>query len=70
MGLYEGRGQLVKSMKGLMLRWNETRNSWDDAQSEHFEEKFIQPLEQDLRTALAAMDHIAALVQQARRDCE
>ena len=28
MGVYEGRGQLSKSIKELLLRWNETRMSW------------------------------------------
>jgi len=69
MGVYEGRGQLTKSMKELMNRWGETRSTWDDAQSREFEERFLVSLEQDLRNALGSMDHMANLLQQVRRDC-
>ena len=34
MGVYEGRGQLGKSMKELMNAWLETRSSWKDANAE------------------------------------
>ena len=70
MGVYEGRGQLSKGMKQLQLRWLEAKSSWDDAASAHFEKKFLEPLEADLRTAVTAMDHMAAVLVQARRDCQ
>ena len=70
MGVYEGRGQLSRAMKDLMGRWHETRASWSDAVSKNFEDKHLLPLEMDLRNAVAAMDHMAILLQQARRDCE
>jgi len=70
MGVYEGRGQLTKSMKLLMLQWSEARGSWDDSVSHAFEEKFLSPLEQDLRNALGAMDHMGVVLQQVRHDCE
>lgn len=70
MGVYEGRGQLTKSMKQLLLHWHEARSNWDDANTHAFEEKHMVPLEQDLRNAVAAMDHIAMYLQQLRRDCE
>jgi hypothetical protein len=69
MGVYEGRGQLGKSLKELLARWAETRREWDDAVSASFEEKYLVPLERDLGTATAAMDHAAQVLSQARRDC-
>ena len=70
MGVHEGRGQLGRALKELMLRWMETKSSWDDAVTRDFEEKHLAPLEADLKTATAAMDHVAVLIQQIRRDCE
>ncbi len=70
MGVYEGRGNLTKSMKELLQRWNDTKLAWDDAQSRAFEEKFLSPLEQDLKVAVAAMDHVGILLSSARRECQ
>lgn len=70
MGIYEGRGQLAKASKDLMLRWNEARMSWHDARSHEMEEKFFEPLQADLRRAGDAFDRVAAIVSQIRRDCQ
>jgi hypothetical protein len=70
MGVYEGRGQLAKSMKELMSRWQETRQGWDDPMSRSFEKECLLPIEQDLRNAFGAMEHIAQVLAQVRKDCE
>lgn len=70
MGMYEGRGQLAKAIKQLQLRWNETKGSWNDVNSRHFEQKWMLPLENDLRSALGAMDNAMTLLNQIRRDCK
>jgi len=70
MGVYESRGQLAKSLKDLMDRWSATKMDWDDVVSERFEERFLAPLETDLRNATGAMDHMAQLLSQIRRDCQ
>lgn len=70
MGVYEGRGQLSKAIKQLQMRWQEATSSWNDAASVQFDKKFLEPLEADLRTAVTAMDHMAAVLVQVRRDCQ
>jgi hypothetical protein len=70
MGLYEGRGQLGKLFKDLQSRWHETRVSWDDEQARRFEARFLEPLEHDLKTTLSAMDEMAAVLSQARDECQ
>jgi hypothetical protein len=70
MGVHEGRGQLGKSMKDLNRKWLETKGSWDDGTSDAFEKRHVQPIERDMRTAIAAMDQIAIHLANARRDCE
>ncbi len=69
MGVYEGRGQLAKIMKDLMFRWAETRGQWDDAIAKGFEQDHLEPLERDMRSAVAAMDHMAILLNQVKREC-
>jgi hypothetical protein len=70
MGVYEARGQLAKSLKDLTDRWADTRMDWDDVVSQRFEERFLAPLDVDLRNAASAMDHMAQLLGQIRRDCQ
>ena len=70
MGVYESRGQLAKAIKDLTDRWSDTKMDWDDAVSRRFEERFLEPLEADLRNATGAMDHMARLLGQIRRDCQ
>ena len=69
MGVYEGRGQLTKAMRDLLFRWQEARGAWDDPVSKDVEEKFIVPLEQHMKNALSAMDHMGAVLQQVKHDC-
>lgn len=70
MGVFEGRGRLSKALQELMNRWLETRATWDDANSARFEKEFLLFLEADVRTAGSAMEHMAQVLQQVRRDCE
>ncbi len=70
MGMFEGKARLGKSMKELMMRWSETRATWDDAQARAFEARHLVSLEMDARQALGAMDHMAQILMQAKRDCE
>jgi hypothetical protein len=70
MGLFEGRGNLGKQMKDLRERWHATRMDWDDEQARRFEERFIMNLDADLRTAISAMDDMAALLGQIRQECD
>lgn len=69
MGVYEGRGQLGKSVKELMNRWAETKSMWDDPVSRRIEENFLRPMEVDLRNAVGAMDRVGILLQAIRREC-
>jgi hypothetical protein len=70
MGLYEGRGNLTKGHKDLMLRWQSARSNWNDVVAEQFEETYLQPLETSLRAAVSAMDHMAQVLSRVDRDCK
>ncbi len=70
MGVYEGRGQLSKALNHLQLSWEEVKFGWNDAASARFEKKFLEPLATDLHAAANAMEHIAMVLTQVRRDCQ
>jgi hypothetical protein len=70
MGMHEGRARLNKSVKELMMRWNETKSQWNDGNARGFEAKFLVPLEQDAKRAVGAMDHMAQVLQKIKSDCE
>lgn len=70
MGVYEGRGQIAKAYKDLMMRWQEVKMSWDDAQARAFEERFLRPIEHDIKQAASAMDHVAVLLNRIHSECE
>ena len=69
MGVHEGRGQLNKAIKELNNRWLEARGQWQDAQAERLEKDYLVPLEADMKSAIGAMDHMAVLLDQIRREC-
>jgi hypothetical protein len=70
MGMHEGRARLGKSVRELLGRWAQTRTHWNDAQAKAFETRNLVPLEMDLRQAVGAMDQMAQVLQQIRRDCQ
>jgi hypothetical protein len=69
MGVYEGRGQLARAMKDLMIHWGETKLAWKDAVSKEFEEKVLGSLQRDVVTATSAMNTAAQVLIQVRQDC-
>jgi hypothetical protein len=70
MSLMESKGTLSKAAKELAARWMETREVWSDAQSKEFEKNFLALIEQDVRSALGAMDRMSTVLQKIENDCE
>ena len=70
MGVYEGRGTLSRAMKELENHWLDAKASWDDPRSHEIEERFLRPLDMDLRTAVSAMDQVAVLMSRIKHECE
>jgi hypothetical protein len=70
MGLYEGRGNLNKGLKDLLVRWQQTREDWDYAVADEFEKLYLEPLQQALRNASSAMDQMAQVMSNVDRDCK
>jgi hypothetical protein len=69
MSVIDSKGGLSKATKELFARWADVRETWTDAQSREFEKTFLEPLEQDVRSALSALDHLHLTLQSIHSDC-
>ena len=69
MGMTEGRASLRKSVKELMMHWNEARSQWTDSNAHGFEERFILQFNQDAKQAVSGMDAMAQILQRIKQDC-
>ena len=70
MGIPENILQLDKAMKTLLGHWREAGSVWHDPVSQQFEREHLEPLQLDLKKAVAAMDRVAKVVSAVRRDCD
>ena len=70
MSLLESKGSLSRAAKDLFARWNDVKSVWSDAQSQDFEQTYLVQIEQDVRSALGAMDHMNQVLQKIENDCE
>ncbi len=70
MSLMESKGALSKATKELIARWMDVKGIWSDAQSAEFEKTYISLIEQDVRSALTAMDRMDQVLGKLESDCE
>ena len=69
MSLMDSKGGLSKAGKELFTRWDEARVTWSDAQSHEFETTYLDLIEQDVRSAMAALDQMNNVIQTIHSDC-
>lgn len=70
MSLVESKGNLSTAFKELMSRWRDVQTIWSDAQSQEFEETYLVLIEQDVRSAMQALDHMEIVLRKIESDCE
>jgi hypothetical protein len=64
-------GKLVMSAtKELWLRWEETKNHWQDAKSHEFEQRYLLELQSHVDRALPIFSDLDKLISRIRSDCE
>lgn len=68
MGLFEGKGQLDRATKDLMIRWNAVRASWRDNVAAEFEQQTLVPLQQNVKNATSAMSSAASLIARIKAE--
>ncbi|HUR46117.1 MAG TPA: hypothetical protein VMZ27_09610 [Candidatus Saccharimonadales bacterium] len=56
--------------KGLVVKWDETKNHWRDEKSEEFERQYIEELLNGVDKAVMVMEQLDKLLAKVRHDCE
>ena len=69
MSLTAAAVELTDGIKTLAEIWDETRAVWMDGVAQDFEQRFWRPLEGMTHDAVNAVDRLAILIAQVRRDC-
>lgn len=69
MSVEGARQRLQASLRDLKAQWEVARASWQDATSQAFEDRYVEELEQAVRTAMPAMEKMAEALARVRRDC-
>lgn len=69
MSLSVSKGIIVDGAKQLKIAWTRARRDWDDEMAKEFEQEFLEPLPSKLRSALEAMEMLAAASARAEREC-
>ncbi len=70
MSLVESKAALSQAAKELTARWRDVQNVWSDAQRQEFEKVYLLQLEQDVRSAVQALDHMDQVLNRIENDCE
>ena len=69
MSLTAASVELTDGIKTLGEIWEATRVVWTDGVAQDFEQRFWRPLEAQSNDAVNAIDRLAVLIAQVRRDC-
>lgn len=69
MSVEGARVRLQGSLRDLLLKWAEAEQVWRDATARTFAGRYITPLEDSVRSALPAMEHMAEVLVKVRSDC-
>lgn len=65
-----GRDQLQDAGEALERAWDETREVWQDANSQNIQENHLQPLHVELVKLLSSIQQLDDVLKKAHRDCE
>ena len=69
MALSTGSSKLSLTLKELRLRWEETKNHWNDPVSQAFDDNHIGPLEAQVIATLRGIDRLAQVLTRAQSEC-
>ena len=62
-------GRLKKALRTLELRWQETRESWNDPVAQRYEEEKLAELQRATRQALEGMNVALQTFRRAVEEC-
>lgn len=69
MSTIESRAKLIQAAKKLRSDWQQTKETWRDENCRQFDEKYMAPLESNIRAAALAMERMGAMLNSAQHDC-
>ena len=69
MSLTAAAVELTDGIKTVGEIWEATRVVWTDGVAQDFEQRFWRPLEDQTNDAVNAIDRLAVLIAQVRRNC-
>ena len=70
MSMTANKSRLAGLTKEILLKWQETRESWQDAKSVEFERQYIAELAADVDSAAAVIEQLDKLLAKLKSDCE
>ena len=70
MSLPSTRTKLQKTTSDLLIRWDRSREHWNDPVSQRLEVEYLHPLERAVINACEAMDAMNEVLTRVQRDCE
>ena len=63
-------GSLTQAARILTIEWERTKESWRDAKSIEFEQRYLVDLPVQIAGAVNAMEELDMLLKKVRNDCE
>jgi len=63
------RQRALASLRDLKSRWAQAQELWTDATAAEFGDRYVEQLEQAIRSALPAMEKMAETLHRMQRDC-
>jgi hypothetical protein len=70
MRLTANRMRLTALTKSLLVKWAETRETWQDNRAQQFEQLYLRELEASVDSSLGVVEELDELINQLRTDCE
>ena len=61
---------VAAATKALLAKWEETKQSWQDAKALEFEQQYLIELQTAVDRATPIFDDLDKLVSKVRSDCE
>ena len=61
---------LTEALKELSRQWDYTKSYWHDAQSQDFENKYLEELPHHIARTALVVEEINTILQKIRTDCE
>lgn len=66
--LFAFADQMIKTWQSLRATWDETRQSWKDADRDRFEREYIEEFSQATNSYIASLQRLAETIQRIRND--